>query len=66
VEWGRLDSDANIASSWNRLIDGFHTPNDIKLLKHEAAERTILEIWGPGSGKTHQRAHQRYPSPVQD
>ena len=66
IEWGRLDSDAKIAESWNRLIEGAHGLDDIKLLKHEAAERKILEIWGPGSGKAHQRAHDRYPSPIQD
>jgi len=66
VEWGRLDSDAKISDSWNRLIEGTHGADDIKLLKHEAAERKILELWGPGSGKAHKRAHGKYPSPIQD
>ncbi|MEJ2463482.1 MAG: hypothetical protein P8098_17910, partial [Candidatus Thiodiazotropha sp.] len=66
VEWGRLDSDKRIADSWNRLIEGTYGGDDIKLLKHEAAERKILDIWGPGTGKAHQRAHSKYPSPIQD
>lgn len=58
----RFDSDAAIASAWQRLRTGTHTSSDIALLKHEMAESTLMRRWGdPSYTRAHNAAQARYP-----
>lgn len=59
----RFDSDAAIAAAWNRLTDGTHTPADIQLLRHEAAEAWYMKRHGPSYSAAHEAAQKRYPAP---
>ncbi len=43
---GRFDPNYNMAQAWERLIQGTHTPLDIKLLKHELVELTQMRRHG--------------------
>ena len=65
AEWGRFDSDLDMANSWLRLTDGTHTAEDIQMLRHETAEAWYMRQNGPGYSAAHNAAQARYPSPFQ-
>lgn len=63
----RFDSDLGIANAWKRLETGTHTPADLQLLRHEAAEAHLMRRWGdPSYSRAHNRAQQRFPAPPLD
>lgn len=61
----RFDSDVGIAQAWNRLRQGTHTADDIKLLKHEIAEAWYMRRHGPSYNTAHEAASLRFPAPGQ-
>jgi hypothetical protein len=64
AEMQRFDSDMAIAKIWKRLENGTYTPNDLQLLRHEAAESYLMRRWGdPSYTRAHDRAQQRFPAP---
>lgn len=60
---GRFDSDIEIAKAWERLRAGNFTHDDIKLLKHEIAERWYMQRHGPSYNAAHEAAQGRFPAP---
>jgi hypothetical protein len=67
AEMRRFDSEIGISNAWKRLENGTYTPNDIQLLRHEAAEASLMKRWGdPSYTRAHSRAQKRYPSPPFD
>jgi len=69
VEYGipaqraRFDSDMGIANAWKRLENGTHTPDDMKLLRHETAEAWYMRRNDSGYTDAHNAAERRYPAP---
>jgi hypothetical protein len=64
AEMSRFDSDIAIANSWKRLENGTFTPDDIQLLRHEAAEASLMRRWNDQSyTRAHDRAQKRFPAP---
>lgn len=62
AEMRRFHSDLGIANAWKRLEAGTHTPSDLQLLRHEAAESHLMRRWAdPSYNRAHNRAQQRYP-----
>jgi len=59
----RFDSDPIIAESWLRLRAGTHTPLDLALLRHEAAEAWSMRKHGPSYRLAHAAAERRFPVP---
>jgi RHS repeat-associated protein len=67
AEMRRFDSDLGIANAWKRLEQGTHTPADLQLLRHEAAEAHLMRRWAdPSYSRAHNRAQQRFPAPPLD
>ncbi|MEK7857186.1 MAG: RHS repeat-associated core domain-containing protein [Acidobacteriota bacterium] len=66
ARYGRFDSDASIAQSWERLRTGNFTQADINLLKHEMAERWHMKKYGSGYNEAHKEAQRRFPSPLEN
>lgn len=63
-EWGRFDSNSDIAAAWERLRIGVHTDDDLQLLRHEAAEAWFMRKHGPSYLRAHRAAQERYPWPL--
>ena len=59
----RFDSDAKIAESWKRLESGNYTKDDIRLIKHEAAESWYMRKYGPSYSKAHDAVNSKFPAP---
>lgn len=67
AEMRRFDSDRAIAEAWKRLENGTHTPGDLQLLRHEAAESHLMRRWNdPSYSRAHDRAEVRFPAPPLD
>ena len=60
---GRFDSDLGTAKAWARLRSGTHTPADMQMLRHEAAEAWYMRRHGPSYRAGHDAAERRYPFP---
>ncbi|MGX1572861.1 hypothetical protein ACWH9X_25810, partial [Paenibacillus terrae] len=50
---GKFHPDYEMAQAWQRLIDGKHTPNDIRLLEHEIFESRLEGIFKMDYGTAH-------------
>jgi hypothetical protein len=63
---GPFDADLDIANAWRRMDGGTHTPDDIKLFKHEYFESKFEKIFRTNYEDAHNAAQKRYPSPLID
>jgi hypothetical protein len=63
AEMRRFDSNIAVASAWKRLENGNFTPQDMQLLRHEAAEAWHIRRYGPSYRQAHERAQKRFPAP---
>ena len=63
AEMRRFDSHIGIAKAWERLRKGNFTPEDIQLLRHEAAEAWHMRKHGPSYDAAHRAAEKRFPVP---
>lgn len=61
----RFDASLCIAESWSRLRSGLHTVDDIKMLKHEAAESWHMKRHGSVYRVAHEAAEKRFPYPFE-
>lgn len=57
---GRFDSSGEIANAWQRLQQGMHFDNDLRLLKHEMAEIWYMRKHGPSYRDAHRAAYRRF------
>jgi len=59
---GRLDADPLIVNSWNRMLSGDVTPNDLQLMKHEYLESRMEGMFGTTLEEAHRAVSRRHPS----